>query len=169
MLRSFEVIFLLFLFGCNTHTAEQNVMPKDANVDAAEDKPIIKIEKLTDKEIKFLNRLAAENPFVIIPDSVERYYGRKRDTVAVFNRLILPEDSLLKKGYVYYDLEFYGNIDDVNITYKFSMGQAAQGFGSVSGDDTEDYLHTYKSCGVTSCFTSVYRNGQKIFDKETKN
>jgi hypothetical protein len=169
MLRFFGVFFLLFLFGCNIKTEEQNAVSRNSNVDAEEDKPIIKIERLTNKEIKFLNRLVAENPFVIIQDSMERYYGRKRDTVAVFNRLILPEDSLLKKGYVYYDLEFYGDIDDVNITYKFSMGQTAQGFGSVSGDDIEDYLHTYKSCGVTSCFTSVYRNGQKIFDKETKN
>ena len=166
MLRFFGIILLFFVFGCNTNTAERNAVSGDSNFDATD--PIIKIERLTDKEINFLNRLAVENPFMIIPDSVERYFVHKTDAAA-YNRLILPNDSLLKKGYVYYDLKFCGDIDDVNITYKFSMGQAAQGFGSVSGDDTEDYLHTYKSCGVTSCFTSVYRNGQKIFDKETKN
>src|SRR4030095_1929746 len=108
MVRFFGVIFLFFVFGCNTNTAELNAVSRDSNFDATE--PIIKIEKLTDKEIKFLNRLAAENPFMIIPDSVERYFVHKSDAAA-YNRLILPKDSLLNNGYVYYDLEFCGDID----------------------------------------------------------
>jgi len=124
-----------------------------------------KLDSLTTEEKLFLNKIVSENESLIISNQVERFFEGS-DSLPTVNRLVFPKHLLIDKGYVYLELEFYGDINDANISYRFSLGQADTGYGSVSGNDTSDYVHTYKGCGVTACITAVYSNGKKILENE---
>ena len=152
-----RISFLIVLFiatACNESAVNQ---PKIGSN--------FKLDSLTIEEKSFLDKIASQNESLIISNQVERYFAGS-DSLPAANKLVFPKHFLIDKGYVYLELEFYGEITDVNISYRYSLGQADTGYGSVSGNDTSDYVHTFKGCGVTACITQVYNNGKKILEKE---
>ena len=120
-------------------------------------------DTLNKEETNILEALSRENEFIILSKNVERYYS-SGDNSVITTRLIFTKEGLLEKGYVYYDFEFFGKITDMNINYRYSLGQGSYGYGSIVGNDLKDYVHTLKSCGVTACITQVFQNGKKIFE-----
>jgi hypothetical protein len=121
-------------------------------------------DTLTVEEKAVLNHFAEENEFLFITNQVERLLISGNDK-PLLNRLFIPEDLLLKKGYIFYELKSYGKFTDVNISYTYNMGQASNGFGSIIGTDTSNYIHSFQSCGISKCVTRVFQNGKMILDK----
>jgi hypothetical protein len=123
-----------------------------------------KEDTLSVEEKSFLTKVSNENEFIIVSNQVERYFA-ENDSIPQISKLIFPRDSLIEKGYVYFNLKFYGKIADVNIKYDYSMGQAAVGFGTLVGNNMNNYLHVFETCGITNCLIQVYQNGKKVFEK----
>jgi hypothetical protein len=165
MNRIFTLLCFFTLPGCKQAASPSQETGPVKNNSATTARMQTKLDSLSTAEKKFLLQLAKENESLIVSDQVERYFIGS-DSIPVVNKLVFPSHILIDKGYVYLELEFYGDINDVNISYRYSLGQADTGYGSVSGNDTGDYVHTYKGCGVTACITSVYSNGKKILEKE---
>ena len=121
-------------------------------------------DTLTVEEKAVLNHFAEENEFLFIINQVERLLISGNDK-PLLSRLSIPEDLLLKKGYLFYEFKSYGKFTDVNISYTYNMGQASNGIGSIIGTNTSNYIHTLQSCGISKCITRVFQNGKMILDK----
>ena len=164
----FSILVLVLTISCNQGGTDNVSGKEEAPDDKISKGAISRIDSLSFEETTFLNKLVQENESLTISNQVERFFEGS-DSIPTVNKLVFPKHILIDKGYVYLELEFYGNINDANISYRFSLGQADTGYGSVSGNDTSDYVHTHKSCGVTACITQVFNNGKKIFEKEEPN
>jgi hypothetical protein len=120
-------------------------------------------DTLTSGEKSFLARLAKESDVIVWATQVERYY--KADSTLLYSKLLFPDGFLQEKGYVYFELGGAGKLTDAHITYNFSQGQANQGYGSVTGEDSSLYIHSVKGCGVTACIVQLFENGKKVYEK----
>ncbi|OQP59760.1 hypothetical protein A3860_36385 [Niastella vici] len=123
-----------------------------------------KKDTLSSQEKGILNYFASENEFIIISNQVERLFITGNEQ-PIMSRLSFSEKQLTEKGYISYELKTYGKFTDVSIYYSYNMGQASNGFGSIIGTDTSNYVHSFQSCGVTRCITRVFQNGKMILDK----
>lgn len=124
-----------------------------------------KVDSLSPEEHSFLKQLLNENESLIVSSQVERVFSGN-NSIPLVNKLVFSKELLGDKGYVYLEIQFLGKISDISLTYKYSRGTADTGYGSVSGRGLSDYIHSRKSCGVTTCITQVFNNGKKIFEKE---
>jgi hypothetical protein len=122
-------------------------------------------DSLTSEEKAFIKKLQSENEFILFSNHVERLFLESKSSVPFATKLLISQDTLEKKGYFSFEFIFYGKITDVNVKYSYNLGQAAFGYGSVVGNDFDDYVHFLNSCGVTSCIVQGYHNGKKIFEK----
>jgi hypothetical protein len=121
-------------------------------------------DTLTTQEKAILNHFAVENEFLVFSNQVERLFIPGNDK-PLMSRLLIPQNLLIEKGYLFYEFKSYGKFTDVNISYAYNMGQASNGFGSIIGTDTSNYIHSFQSCGVSKCVTRVFQNGKLILDK----
>lgn len=151
--------------GSDTTT---NIVAARAKMTLNENNFTIVVDSLSKEERAFLRQLSKENEFLLMPNRVERYYasGNGANALPLYSKIIVPKEILLDKGYVYFELTATGKITDANLVYSYSLGQASTGSGSVIGTDAADYLHTIKSCGITTCIIQVFQNGVKIFERD---
>jgi hypothetical protein len=166
--RILIVIIFTLVISCSGKEEAKNreQLPKtDSNASPVNSQITHRTDTLTNVEKSFLTQIAKESASLIISNQVERFFSEK-DSIPLVTRLVFPQEFLVEKGYVYLEIEFYGKISDVNVSYRYSLGRADTGFGSVNGDGINNYLHTHKGCGVTACITQVCQNGKKIFEKE---
>ena len=137
----FSSLILMLIISCNQRGPE-NVVNKSSSPTVGTSKGTIsRIDLLSAEEPSFLDKLLKENESLIISNQVERFYAAT-DSIPILNKLVFSKDTLIDKGYVYLELEFYGSISDVNISYRYSRGTADTGYGNVTGNNTNDYLHT---------------------------
>ncbi len=87
--------------------------------------------------------------------------------IPIVNTLIVPKDTLISLGYVYFEFIFYGGIQnsDISINYNYSMGQAEYGNGAVHGLSTNEYFFSTTLYGTSGRTVSLYNNGEKLFEK----
>lgn len=171
MNKFYQITLLVLCFSCNGRDATSRSIKGDSTIKLNENKKDtlskesrknIVEDTVTTEEMAVLETISHENEFLILSKNVERYYSP--DHTLIFSRLSFSKERLIEKGYVFYELKFYGSISDMNINYRYSLGQASYGYGSITGNDPKNYLHTLKSCGVTACVTQVFQNGKKIFE-----
>lgn len=178
-MRKIILVLSAVISGCSNSTPNNNSLlsnskvsspsKSDTSIKITNEKKDVssyyKIDTLSDEESKFLQGLTKENEFIIVSKLVKRYYSEDNKTL-LFSKLFFSKDFLKEKGYVFFDLSFYGKISDVAISYTYNMGQASYGVGSIIGIDLKNYTHTIRSCGTTTCITQVYQNGEKVFEKD---
>jgi hypothetical protein len=116
------------------------------------------------QEANFLKEISQQNGFLLLSNKVKRYYD-KNDKNPIANVIVYSNDSLIKNGYVEMELEFMGNISTPQVYYTYNLGQASTGYGSVVGLQLDDYLHSFKSCGITNCIISVFNNRKQIIEQ----
>lgn len=183
-MKKFPFYFLVICISCNSKQQKyDNITKKDSNAtiidsqrvqsnsnitELKENELFYKEDTITFAEKKFLNKISSENEFIGLSNKVRRFFLIK-DSSLFANEMLFTNEYIQNKGYVYLNLKFYGKISEPNIYYTYSLGQTSYGFGSVIGNDTSNYLHSLKSCGITNCIIQVYQNGRKIFDKTEDN
>lgn len=126
------------------------------------------VDTLSTIESNFMSLILKENELILITKEVERTFSESGKLIS--SKMIFPKKILTDGGYINMEVLIYGNISDrVRINYSYNMGQASYGYGSVVGDDVNNYLHTIKSCGISNCVTQVFDTGKKIFEKSNEN
>ena len=163
-----SLLIATIFFCCNSKSSGHEIAKEEdtnqKNIEVGK-LPLIFVEDtLTNVEKKFLGQIIRENEFLLLSNQVYRY-SFTGDSSLVVNKLVFSKELLQEKGYVFFEIYFYGSITQPNVHYNYSLGQASSGFGSVVGNETTDYLHTLRSCGITACIAKVYQNGEKIFEK----
>ncbi len=119
------------------------------------------------EERRFFAVLKKENQDLLFSDEVKRFYAAK-DSSLIFSEIVVPKDTLLSGGYVFYSFAYFGEISkesDVRITYSYSLGQMDSKTGSVYGPNVNDYFHTYTGYGLSAKVVVMYNNGKQLYTK----
>jgi len=175
MNKSYLVSFFMYaILGCAETPNKLNVPAADTPTkmykNSADNEMIVrnhyfhKQDSLTADEKRFLKQLNKENESIIWTDHVERYYDSSSNII--FSRLVFPDGFLSDSGYISFKLDAIGLLTNAQITYSFNRGQGAYGYGSIGGVSPGNYIHCYKSCGISSCFELMYKDGVKVFERE---
>jgi hypothetical protein len=123
-------LLLLVFFCCNNQKDQKTSSPASDSSSAElknknQKNHFFKEDTLTTEEKIFLKKISGENEFIMLSNKVERFFS-ENDSIPRINKLIFRKDSLIEKGYVYFNLNFYGKISDVDIKYNYSLGQAVK-------------------------------------------
>jgi|GEM_PF-1151074 len=168
-------VFVICFLGCGdtasvnkeesiikSDTLSGNFKPNDSDVEY-----YLLVDTLSKNEKGFLSILGKENPAVFFVHRVNRFYATK-DSTLLFSRLDIPNDVLIDKGYVSYNLSYWGEISDnadVHVLYDYNQGQADYGFGSVYGPSVKDYFHSFTGYGLSAKVITVYNNGTQLYSQ----
>lgn len=125
-----------------------------------------KLDKLNSDETRFLEKISEQNEFILLSADAERILSEDRELL--LTRVLVSAEHYKSKGYLAYELRFVGEISNVDLSYTYSLGKGAYGFGSVVGFDTNNFVHTLTSCGVTSCILRVYQRDALVLEKASE-
>lgn len=178
MKASVIIIWLLCSFACgssnngNKLAASDSIKTSIEGIDKSREKLLIssgdmsilrKTDKLNAAETQFLEKISEQNEFVLLSPYAERIVSEE-DELLLTNVLVSAE-HYKSRGYLTYEMKFVGEISNVNLSYTYNLGKGAYGFGAVVGFDTHNFVHTFTSCGVTSCILRVYQTDSLVLEK----
>lgn len=178
------LLTMLFSVNCHQKVNRKNVAGEpDSDTDhialVSKDNVFLKASIDTEKSFErndtasqlenaVLTLIENENEFILPSKNLRRVYSSKNKLL--YSYLVYSNHELDSAGYVDFQLQIHGNIQDqIDISYTYNIGQASHGFGYVMGEDSTNLLHTLKSCGISACVIQVFESKKKIFEKENPN
>ena len=131
------------------------------------DKIFVEVGKLTPIEIGILKSVGnKDHGQLSISNDVKRYYrlinGSKQ---YIQNELIYKaQDGIIDDAYIYYELTFIGDENEMKINYSFSAGTALSGTGTVIKDG-DSMVQTDIVWGTGGSTTTVLVDNKVVYEK----
>jgi hypothetical protein len=129
------------------------------------DKIFVEVGKLTPIEISIIKSVGNKDQGQLsISNDVKRYYrlinGSKQ---YIQNELIYKaQDGIIDNAYIYYELTFIGDENEMKINYSFSAGTALSGTGTVIKDG-DSMVQTDIVWGSSARTTTVLVDNKVVY------
>lgn len=151
-------ILLSLLLGASLTTAQAQTA----------EKILVENTKLSDKEYAFFSKLGGKEYSFPISKTAKRYYklDSKKQKNYIKTELVYTPAQLKTDAfeYVYLNVSYTGDLEDLSLQYAYSLGQAQTVTGSVITMG-EHIMQTEFSCGTGACAQTLLKNNTVVYSK----